>query len=45
MARLGYGRYGAQGGDWGAFVSPLESRLRPLTASYNREDRTSAVLV
>src|SRR5215216_7199028 len=22
MARLGYQRYGAQGGDWGAFVSP-----------------------
>jgi pimeloyl-ACP methyl ester carboxylesterase len=22
MARLGYRRYGAQGGDWGAFVSP-----------------------
>ena len=45
MARLGYQRYGAQGGDWGAFVSPLESRLRPLTASDHREDRTSAVLV
>jgi epoxide hydrolase len=27
MARLGYGRYGAQGGDWGAFVSPELGRV------------------
>jgi pimeloyl-ACP methyl ester carboxylesterase len=29
MARLGYQRYGAQGGDWGAFVSPELGRLDP----------------
>jgi epoxide hydrolase len=29
MARLGYGRYGAQGGDWGAFVSPELGRIDP----------------
>jgi epoxide hydrolase len=29
MARLGYDRYGAQGGDWGAFVSPELGRLDP----------------
>jgi pimeloyl-ACP methyl ester carboxylesterase len=29
MARLGYGRYGAQGGDWGAFVSPELGRVDP----------------
>jgi pimeloyl-ACP methyl ester carboxylesterase len=29
MARLGYARYGAQGGDWGAFVSPELGRLDP----------------
>jgi epoxide hydrolase len=29
MARLGYPRYGAQGGDWGAFVSPELGRLDP----------------
>jgi pimeloyl-ACP methyl ester carboxylesterase len=29
MARLGYQRYGAQGGDWGAFVSPQLGRLDP----------------
>jgi pimeloyl-ACP methyl ester carboxylesterase len=29
MARLGYGRYGAQGGDWGAFVSPQLGRIDP----------------
>jgi len=27
MARLGYQRYGAQGGDWGAFVSPELGRV------------------
>jgi epoxide hydrolase len=27
MARLGYRRYGAQGGDWGAFVSPDLARI------------------
>ena len=29
MARLGYARYGAQGGDWGAFVSPELGRIDP----------------
>ena len=29
MARLGYERYGAQGGDWGAFVSPQLGRIDP----------------
>jgi pimeloyl-ACP methyl ester carboxylesterase len=29
MARLGYERYGAQGGDFGAFVSPELGRLAP----------------
>jgi len=29
MARLGYRRYGAQGGDWGAFVSPQLGRIDP----------------
>jgi epoxide hydrolase len=29
MARLGSGRYGAQGGDWGAFVSPELGRIDP----------------
>jgi pimeloyl-ACP methyl ester carboxylesterase len=29
MARLGYRRYGAQGGDWGAFVSPALGRADP----------------
>jgi epoxide hydrolase len=29
MARLGYPRYGAQGGDWGAFVSPELGRIDP----------------
>ena len=29
MARLGYGRYGAQGGDWGALVSPELGRIDP----------------
>jgi epoxide hydrolase len=29
MARLGYQRYGAQGGDWGAFVSPELGRIDP----------------
>jgi epoxide hydrolase len=29
MASLGYGRYGAQGGDWGAFVSPELGRIDP----------------
>ncbi len=29
MARLGYRRYGAQGGDWGAFVSPELGRIDP----------------
>jgi pimeloyl-ACP methyl ester carboxylesterase len=27
MARLGYARYGAQGGDWGAFVAPELGRI------------------
>jgi epoxide hydrolase len=29
MARLGYRRYGAQGGDWGAFVAPQLGRVDP----------------
>src|SRR6266571_8419778 len=29
MRRLGYQRYGAQGGDWGAFVSPELGRADP----------------
>jgi epoxide hydrolase len=29
MARLGYRRYGAQGGDWGAFVAPELGRIDP----------------
>jgi pimeloyl-ACP methyl ester carboxylesterase len=29
MHRLGYERYGAQGGDWGAFVSPELGRIDP----------------
>jgi len=29
MARLGYARYGAQGGDWGAFVTPELGRVDP----------------
>ncbi|HYW23617.1 MAG TPA: epoxide hydrolase [Terriglobales bacterium] len=29
MRRLGYQRYGAQGGDWGAFVSPAVGRADP----------------
>jgi epoxide hydrolase len=29
MARLGYARYGAQGGDWGAFISPQLGRIDP----------------
>jgi pimeloyl-ACP methyl ester carboxylesterase len=29
MARLGYERYGAQGGDWGAFVAPQLGRIDP----------------
>jgi pimeloyl-ACP methyl ester carboxylesterase len=29
MAGLGYERYGAQGGDWGAFVSPELGRIDP----------------
>jgi pimeloyl-ACP methyl ester carboxylesterase len=29
MRRLGYGRYGAQGGDFGAFVSPELGRVDP----------------
>ncbi|MFG3045167.1 epoxide hydrolase family protein [Streptomyces sp. NPDC048241] len=29
MDRLGYGRYGAQGGDWGAAVSRELGRIRP----------------
>ena len=29
MKRLGYQRYGAQGGDWGAFVSPELGRVDP----------------
>jgi pimeloyl-ACP methyl ester carboxylesterase len=29
MARLGYTRYGAQGGDWGAFVAPAVGQVDP----------------
>jgi hypothetical protein len=29
MARLGYDRYGVQGGDVGAFVAPVVGRLGP----------------
>jgi epoxide hydrolase len=29
MRRLGYDRYGAQGGDWGAFISPELGRIAP----------------
>lgn len=29
MSRLGYERYGAQGGDWGAFISPELGRIDP----------------
>jgi epoxide hydrolase len=29
MTRLGYERYGAQGGDWGAFVAPELGRVDP----------------
>jgi pimeloyl-ACP methyl ester carboxylesterase len=29
MKRLGYQRYGAQGGDWGAFISPELGRVDP----------------
>ncbi len=29
MSRLDYGRYGAQGGDWGAFISPELGRVDP----------------
>jgi pimeloyl-ACP methyl ester carboxylesterase len=29
MARLGYARYGAQGGDWGAFIAPALGRIDP----------------
>jgi pimeloyl-ACP methyl ester carboxylesterase len=29
MARLGYTRYGTQGGDWGAFISPKLGRIDP----------------
>jgi epoxide hydrolase len=29
MRRLGYERYGAQGGDWGAFVAPALGRVDP----------------
>jgi pimeloyl-ACP methyl ester carboxylesterase len=29
MARLGYQRYGAQGGDWGAFIAPELGRIDP----------------
>ena len=29
MRRLGYERYGAQGGDWGAFVAPAVGRADP----------------
>jgi pimeloyl-ACP methyl ester carboxylesterase len=29
MSRLGYRRYGAQGGDWGAFVAPELGRAAP----------------
>jgi pimeloyl-ACP methyl ester carboxylesterase len=30
MRRLGYDRYGAQGGDWGAFIAPDLGRVDPL---------------
>ena len=33
MARLGYDRYGAQGGDWGAMISARLAALDPSTAS------------
>jgi pimeloyl-ACP methyl ester carboxylesterase len=29
MARLGYQRYGVQGGDWGAFIAPDMGRIDP----------------
>ena len=29
MGRLGYSRYGAQGGDWGARISPELARVDP----------------
>src|SRR4051812_1260921 len=29
MSRLGYEHYGAQGGDWGAFISPALGRIAP----------------
>ena len=29
MRRLGYACYGAQGGDWGAFVAPELGRVAP----------------
>jgi len=29
MARLGYGRYGAQGGDWGAIISTQNAQVDP----------------
>lgn len=29
MSRLGYDRYGAQGGDWGAFIAPELGRIDP----------------
>ncbi|HXY27539.1 MAG TPA: epoxide hydrolase [Acidimicrobiales bacterium] len=29
MARLGYGRYGAQGGDWGSMVTTILGRVDP----------------
>jgi epoxide hydrolase len=29
MRRLGYARYGAQGGDWGSFVTPQLGRIDP----------------
>ncbi|MDR2985830.1 MAG: epoxide hydrolase [Nocardiopsaceae bacterium] len=29
MSRLGYQRYGAQGGDWGAFIAPDLARIDP----------------
>jgi epoxide hydrolase len=29
MGRLGYGRYGVQGGDWGAFIAPDMGRVDP----------------
>jgi epoxide hydrolase len=29
MRRLGYDRYGAQGGDWGAFIAPAVGRADP----------------